>query len=227
MNYSQKGLIFNLEFLTTDALSVGMGVMASFAKDAGATDTANALVHDQIRLLLSFPTSLSNNMISVLPAMHVRFNAFRSQDLEDANHTIAGGCDVALKLNNAVAMRAGASGGMYNNDCQEHDSIDADNNGIKDTPVTQTSPLGMLMTAGITYSSNFGKALVDFYFGRARDRELAPALNNNVFFWDIRYGIPIKSLTIMPRMRIWYQKQEKNDATKTMLRPELILKASF
>lgn len=239
MNNSQKGLDLGVTFLDDENLSLGMNLVAAVADDAPGTDKYDVLKYDQIRLLLSFPTTISNNMVSVLPAMHVRFNAFRSVDTnhtdpewDEANHTIAGGCDVMIKPLENLSARIGAAGGMYNNECQENDSIlsvDTDNDGIPDAdgPVAMCSPLGMLYNAMVTYEPGFGKAIVDFYFGRSRDREAAPALNNDVFFWDIKYAMPVKSLTIMPRMRIWYLKTEDSDATQTRLRPELILKASF
>ncbi len=239
MNNSQKGLDLGLQFINNETLRLGMDVMASIADDAPGSDKYNTLKYDQIRLLVSFPTSIGNDFISLLPAMHVRFNAYRSIDTvntkskwDDANHTLAGGCDLHIKPLENLTARLGAAGGMYNNECQENDSllsIDTDNDGQPDqnAPVTICSPIGMLFTGGVTYEPGFGKAIVDFFFGRSRDREQSPALNNDLLFWDVKYAMPVKSLTIMPRMRIWYYKTEDSESTETRLRPELILKASF
>ncbi len=238
MNNSQKGLDLGLQFLDNESVTFGMGLVAAIADDAPGSDKYNTLKYDQVRLLVTFPTTISNNMISLLPAMHVRLNAFRSIDTvntestwDDANHSIVGGCDLTIKPMENFTVKIGGAGGMYNNECQVNDStlVGSDNDGTLDLlkPVTMCSPLGILANAKLTYEPGFGKAIVDFSFGRSRDREHSPALNNNLFFWDIKYNMPIKSLNVMPRMRIWYFKTEKSNATETRLRPELILKASF
>jgi len=224
MNNSQKGLDIGIDFIKNENASFGMNVIASIADDAAGTDTANALIHDQIRLIVSFPTKLANSKVSLLPVMHTRFNAYRSLDLEDANHTIAGGLDAKMNLRDNLCANIGAAGGMFDNSCNENDSIDANKDGKKDP---QIAPLGMLFTAGIAYTDKIGKAMVDFTFGQTRDSEASPALNNNTLFWDIKYNLPVKSLTFTPRMRIWYYSTEDSDKTELRLRPELILKAGF
>lgn len=228
-NNSQKGLDFGFKMFSNENVSFGMNLIGAMADDAKGTDTADVLKHDQVRLILSFPTSISENLVSLLPAMHVRFNTFRTLDkkLDKANHSIAGGCDVNLNFIENLNIKLGAAGGVYSNTCQEDDSTDTDSNNIVDTPVEQTAPFGVLFTSGITYSPTYGKLIVNFRYGRSRDRETSPALNNDVLFWEVKYAMPIKSLTFMPRMRIWYLKEEDSEATETRLRPELILKASF
>lgn len=233
MNNSQKGLSIDLKLAENETFSFGTNLIAAIAKDAGGTDTANAMIHDQIRLILSFPTTMFENKVSLLPVMHVRFNAFRTRDttLDEASHTIAGGCDVKADFTEKFSFLLGAAGGLFNNKCEEGDSAM-----IETDPVThdstlalipQIAPLGMLLHAGILYKDGFGKFILDFKFGRARDREASQVINNNLLHWDIKYAMPIKSLVIMPRMRIWYFTKDETDATETRLRPELILKASF
>ncbi|MCI0473621.1 MAG: hypothetical protein L0Y76_08575 [Ignavibacteria bacterium] len=227
MNNSQKGLNLGFDFIRQENASFGVDIIAAMAEDAKPTDTANALIHDQIRLIVSFPTKLLNNKLTFLPVMHTRFNAYRSLDLEDANHAITGGCDVKMNILDNLSASLGAAGGMLNNECQKGDSMDTNNDKKVDAPIAQTSPLGMLFSAGVVYTDKLGKAVVDFNFGRSRDREASPALNNNVFFWDIKYNLPVKSLIILPRMRVWYFTKEESDKAELRLRPELILKAAF
>lgn len=227
MNNSQKGLSIDLKLVDNETFSLGANLIAAIAKDAAGTDTANAMIHDQIRLILSFPATLLEKKLSLLPVMHVRFNNFRTLDtaLDEASHTIAGGLDVNANFTDKLSILLGAAGGLFNNECQVGDSVENDPGVLE--PVTQTAPLGMLFHAGLRNKDNFGKAMIDFKFGRSRDREASPTINNNLLHWDIKYAMPIKSLIIMPRMRIWYFTKEKTDATDTRLRPELILKASF
>lgn len=229
MNNSQKGLSIDLKLAENETFSFGTNLIAAIAKDAAGTDTANAMIHDQIRLILSFPTTMFENKVSLLPVMHVRFNAFRTIDtaLDEASHTIAGGCDVKADFTENFSFLLGAAGGLFNNKCQEDDSMDLDDDGVNDQLIPQSAPLGMLLHAGIRNKDGFGKIMIDFKFGRARDREASQVINNNLLHWDIKYAMPIKSLVIMPRMRIWYFTKDETDATESWLRPELILKASF
>ncbi len=233
-NNSQKGLALGFDLISKEDLSLGMDLVAAMAYNAEGSDKYNVFKYDQVRLILSFPTSLSNGMITLLPLLHARFNAFRSKDTvntnsdwDEANHSIAGGCDLNIMAMEMLTIKIGAAGGMFNNSCQENDSLDTDNDNISDTPVAQTAPLGVLFKAGATVKPGFGTAIVNFRFGRSRDRKASPALNSDLLFWDIKYCMPIKSLTFIPRLRIWHEFIENSEANKTRLRPELILKASF
>lgn len=228
MNNSQKGLDVGLDIYNTEAFSIGMDLVAAMADDAKGTDKADAFLLDQLRFVLSIPTSMAAKKVSLLPVMHVRTNLYRSEDLDKANHSIAGGCDLNVKLIEAFGVKLGLAGGMYNNSCQENDdSADIDQDVLVDAPVTLTSPLGILFNSGITVLPGFGKAMVNFSFGRSRDREDSPVINNDLLFWDIKYAMPIKKLTIMPRVRIWYFPETEKKPTEARLRPELIFMASF
>jgi hypothetical protein len=228
MNNSQKGIDLGFDFINKKELSFGMNLISSMANDAPGTDKADAFLLDQVRFILSFPTSFSENKISLLPVMHVRTNAYRSgdEDHKYTDHSLAGGCDIVYSPIEALGIKVGLAGGMYKNECQKGDSINIDDDPQLE-PVPQTAPLGILLNSGITVLPGYGKASVFFAFVQARDREADPSLKNNTLFWDIKYGMPIKKLTIMPRCRIWYDTREDYDDAVTMLRPELILMANF
>ncbi len=226
MNNSQKGMDFNLALLNKESYSLGMDLVAAIGKDAKGTDTADVFKLDQLRFILTFPTSLMEKKLTLLPAMHLRTNVYRSSDLEKSNISLSGGLDAEINLIDALSIKLGAAGGMFNNSSLENDTIELDTMGTIG-PTPQTDSLGMLFTAGFVVSPGFGKAVLNFRYGRSRDREAALDLNSNVFFWEVKYGIPVKSLTIMPRLRIWYLVLDDIEATETRLRPELILKASF
>lgn len=234
LNNSQTGMNLNLKLLSKDDISLGMNIMATVASDAAGTDKANALVHDQIRLIISIPTKLASKKVSLLPVMHARFNAFRSKeddvDILDTlstkvNHTIAGGIDINVKPMDFLGINLGLAGGMYDNTCQTSDYIVNDKN--EAVPVKQTAPLGILFNTKITLTPALGKGIVDFNYGRSRDREINPTLNNNLLYWDIKYAFPVKSLTIMPRLRIWHFTNDVTEKKTTKIRPELIFKAAF
>ena len=87
--------------------------------------------------------------------------------------------------------------------------------------------MSILLNASFTVEPGFGKAIVFFAFSQARDRKAASPKNNNLLHWDVKYGIPIKNLTIMPRMRVWHYTTEDADRTQTELRPEIFLMTKF
>ena len=78
LNSSQKGLEFAFGLVDNETMSLGMNLVAAMADDAAGTDTADAFIHDQIRLILSFPATLLDKKLSLLPVMHVKFNNFRT-----------------------------------------------------------------------------------------------------------------------------------------------------
>ena len=61
----------------------------------------------------------------------------------------------------------------------------------------------------------------------ARDREDNLNITNTMFRWDMKYGFPIKGLTIMPRLRVWYGINNYDKETLIKLRPALILLCKF
>ncbi len=226
-NNSQKGLNLGFKFLDNKETSVGMNVITSIASDAPITDKYDAFQMDQFRFIASFPVSMMEKKLFMLPVIHARLNTFRASDYEHADHSVVGGCDIVYKPVEALGIMVGGAGGTYNNECQIGDSVDTDSDNNVDTPISQISPLGVLLNSCVTLSPGFGKASVFFAFSQARDREATAPLNNNLLHWDIKYSIPIKSLTVLPRMRIWHYTKEDAERTKTELRPELILKAKF
>ncbi len=219
-NNSQKGLDFGFLFVDKKEFSFGMNVVTALAEDAKLTDKYDAFKMDQFRFIVSFPMAMMEKKLYALPVMHARLNAYRSKDYEEADHSVTGGCDVLYRPIDKLGIMVGLAGGLYGNKSQEGE---VRNN----KAVPQTEPFGVLLNSAVTLNPGFGKAKVFFAFSQVRDRKAAKPLNNNLLHWDITYGMPIKSLTIMPRMRIWHYTKEDADKKKTDLRPELILKAKF
>jgi hypothetical protein len=51
--------------------------------------------------------------------------------------------------------------------------------------------------------------------------------SNTLLYWDIIYDMPVKSLVIRPRFRIWKTGNDMDDTGTLQLRPELNLIAKF
>lgn len=89
------------------------------------------------------------------------------------------------------------------------------------------APLGMLANANVTVKPGYGKATINFNFGMAKDREADSVINNNLIHFDFMYAMPVKSLTIKPRVRIWSFTNNEEDASELRVRPELFFVGKF
>ena len=214
MNNSQTGFDLGFSFINDEATSVGLSMVSAVATNGGPDSPAYALKNDQLRFIFSLPVSVLEKKLSFLPVMHMRTNVYRSADKEDANHSLTGGIDIGIKPVKQVGMNIGfAAGGFKNDAVAPEDSLSA--------------PLGMLANAKVTLAPGYGKATVDFYYGMAKDREADPVINNNLIFFDLNYEIPVKSLTIKPRVRIWNFINSEDDASELCVRPELFFIGKF
>ncbi len=214
MNNSQTGLDLGLSFVNSDAASVGVNVVSAVAGDAGPDSPAYALKNDQLRFIFSVPVQVLEKKLRFLPVLHMRTNVYRSADKEDANHSVTGGIDVGIKPVKPIGVNLGfAAGGFKNDAVASDDSLSA--------------PFGMLANAKVTIKPGYGKATLNFNFGQAKDREAATVIQNNLIHFDISYAMPVKSLTIKPRVRIWNYTNSEDDASKFHLRPELFLTGKF
>lgn len=111
-------------------------------------------------------------------------------------------------------MNLGFAAGGFKNDAVAHeDSVSA--------------PLGMLANAKVTVKPGYGNIIVNFNFGMAKDREAETVINNNLIHLDFMYAMPVKSLTIKPRVRIWNFTNSEDDASKLHIRPEIFFIGKF
>lgn len=222
MNNSQKGIDFCFDLVANDDLALAMKITPTLADDALGTDKADAFILDQMRILVAFPTYIKQLNMSLYPLMHIRTNAFRSSDYDKADHSISGGCDLNYSPHDIVTLKLGAAVGTFKNESQK-DSVDT----ATAQPMVQKEPLGILLSTGLLYQPKIGLITLDFNFGRSRDRKSAPVLDKNLLFWDLKYELVFKKMTLIPRCRIWHYSVEDSDATITRLFPELELKADF
>ncbi len=224
-NGSQTGLNVGFLFVKSKDVSFGMDFLSVIAAnniDESEESPSRALKNDQLRFVLSMPLSLLENKVALLPALHMQTNVYRSPDKkkEEANHSLVGGMDVALKPIKELSFNLGLALGGYRNDCLENfDGYDT----------LKTAPFGLLTVVKVTVKPGYGKGNVIFKLSSAKDREDPLEVSENMLRWDIKYGFPLNKLTIMPRLRIWYSyNSDTNDeSATTKLRPELILRAKF
>ena len=116
---------------------------------------------------------------------------------------------------------AGFAVGGYSNTSQEDDA-----------GYVATAPFGMLTELGLVAKPGFGKAMFTFRFSNWKDNEKevdGEVISNSMIHFDIKYGIPILSLTIMPRFRVWHyiNSDADNKSATTDLRPELFFIGKF
>jgi hypothetical protein len=223
-NASQMGLDLNLGIYKSDAFCIGFDLLGTVASDRPAVlnDASNAIKVDQYRFLVQVPMAVGGNKLTVTPTVHVRTNIFRSADLKNGDYSLVGGIDVAVKPLPNLSGKVGFAGGGYDNSCLKGSA-----------GYVPTAPTGLLFNAGIEAlpeaKGKYGKANVDFAWGGWMDT-WAPANKDgtyNVFYWDIKYGYPVKSLTFQPRLRMWYYTNSDNKSTQFFGRPELDFIAKF
>lgn len=214
MNNSQTGLDLGLSFVKNDATSVGFSAVSAIATNGGPDSPAYALKNDQLRFIFSIPVSVLEKKLFFLPVMHLRTNVYTSADKEEANHSLTGGIDIGIKPVQQLGINLGYAVGGFSNDAVA-------------TAGSESAPLGMLTNATITVQPGYGKASVLFNFGMTKDREADPVINNNLIHFDFKYAMPVKSLTIMPRVRIWNFTNSEDDAFELRVRPELFFMGKF
>lgn len=214
MNNSQTGLDLGLSFVNNDETSVGFSAVSAIATNGGPDSPAYALKNDQLRFIFSIPVSVLEKKLSFLPVMHLRTNVYTSADKEESNHSLTGGIDIGIKPVQQLGINLGYAVGGFRNDAVAPAG-------------SESAPLGMLTSATITVQPGYGKASVLFNFGMTQDREADPVINNNLIHFDFKYAMPIKSLTIMPRVRIWNFTNSEDDASELRVRPEIFFMGKF
>jgi hypothetical protein len=154
--------------------------------------------------------------------MHMRTNVYESLDKEESNASVAAGIDIGINPVKQFGVNAGVAFGGMKNACQEDDA-----------GYVASAPMGILTELDMAVMPGFGKAMFTFRFSNWKDREVENAdgdvISNSMIHFDIKYSIPVLSLSIMPRMRIWhYINSDADDKSATTdLRPELFFIGKF
>lgn len=215
-NESQTGVMVGVNYLDNDDYLIRSELLFSMVKDASGSNAFDAFIEDKFRLLLNVPIELKKSVISIIPTGHFILNNFRSTDHEDASHTVEGGLELKMKPTDNLSILLGAAGGLYNNEALEDDSS-----------YVASAPLGMLLRTKIRFVPSYGRVMAEFRYGRSRDREMKDVVNYDLFHWDLKYAMPVKKITIMPRFRMWYSFNSNEEHNALEIRPALILKAAF
>lgn len=217
-NDSQTGAMFGVNYLDNDDYLIRSELLFSMVKDANGSNAFDAFVEDKIRLLLNVPIELKKNSLSIIPTGHFIFNNYRSSDHEEASHTVEGGLEFKMQPVEKLSFLLGAAGGLYNNEALKNDTVNE---------YIASAPMGMLLKAKIRVIPSFGRLMAEFRYGRSRDRDAINIVNHDLFHWDIKYAIPVKKITIMPRFRAWYIFNSEEEHSVLEIRPALIFKAAF
>lgn len=215
-NESQIGVKLGVNYLENDDLLLRSELVASMINDAKGSNAYDALVHDKLRLILNVPVELKKAALSIIPTGHFIINNLRSEDHKEASHTVEGGFEVKMQPIEKLSILLGAAGGLSNNDALKDDE-----------DYVSSAPLGMLLKTKIRVIPSFGRLMAEFRYGRSRDRNVTDIVNSNLFHWDLKYAIPVKKLTIMPRFRAWYYFKSSEENSVVHIRPAIILKAAF
>ena len=219
MNASQLGLNLGLIIYKDKSNSLEFNTLYTIAQGGeGRGKAVDALKNDQLRFIFSFPLAVMEQKLSFDPVLHFRTNIDRSLDNKNSNHSLTGGLDIDILAFKQVGFTVGYAIGGFKNDSHK-DEID----------YIASAPLGMLTKFGITAHPGYGTIKAEFKFNNSQDREAYTTVNYNQLYWDIQYDMPIKGLTITPRMRAWHGFNDKknDDSVVNMLLPALILGARF
>lgn len=217
-NNSQTGIDLGFTFVNDGNTSLGFGMVSAIATD----DPKGASINDQLRFIFTVPLSVLEKKLSFLPVMHMRTNVFESTDKEESNLSVAGGMDIGIKPVDQFGATVGFAVGGYNNTCQEDDA-----------GYVASAPFGLLTEVGLVVKPGFGKAILTFRYSNWKDREVENAdgdvISNSMIHFDVKYGIPILKLTLMPRFRVWHyiNSDADDESATTDLRPELFFIGKF
>jgi hypothetical protein len=225
MNNSQKGMALDYGIKETGDFSLKIGVLSAMAKDTMSYiyKPGEKFNNDQVRFMLTLPMAYKGKFITAMPIFHVRANIFESASGMYSNHSYAGGLDFGTKPINMLAARLGFAYGAYKNDVQKNDP------GYK-----AINPFGLLAYAGFIVKPGYGEFDADFDYSLAQDKLNMYVLNgiitnrhDQLFYMDVKYGMPVKNMTVMPRFRLWHRFNDVTGNTLTTIRPEFILSAGF
>lgn len=156
--------------------------------------------------------------MTLLPMFHSRLNLLSSPDGSQGDHSFAGGVQAAYQGGEKLTLAAGFAAGGFRNESRLADTLYA---GIR-------APRGRLATSQATYDlDRLGKFILVFMYGWGWDRDDATGLKKQSLYLDIKYVIPVKKLNIQPRVRVWRESNNLDEAYMLKIRPELILSAGF
>jgi hypothetical protein len=225
MNNSQKGVALNYDLRRSDGFSLKIGVLSALAKDTFSYiyKPGTRFNNDQVRFMLTLPMAYKGSFITVMPIFHVRTSVAQDSAGKYSNNSYAGGLDFGIKPINLIAAKLGFAYGTYKNDVQKNDP------GYK-----AINPFGLLAYAGFIVKPGYGEFDADFNYSLAQDKLNMFVHNDSIFdrhyqlfYMDIKYGLPIKNLTFMPRLRLWHRFDDVYGNTLTTIRPEFIVSAGF
>jgi hypothetical protein len=216
MNNSQKGIFLETRCFQNAGNSVGVNLLWVSAADSGAslTQPAEQQRRDQFRFMAAVPFVRKALKLSVMPVFHLRTNISQAGDKTD--HAYAAGLDLGVTPFALLDLRTGFAYGFYKNSAV-----------AADTTIRQVEPSGIIGSMGCNVRPGYGAIQADITYGQSEENLQAPGKINRMVFGDIKYGMPVKTLTIMPRFRAWYTTNSKDENSRITLRPELILKAGF
>jgi hypothetical protein len=225
MNNSQKGVSLNYNLKESGDFTLKVGLLSAMAKDTTSYiyKPGEKFNNDQVRFMLTVPMAYKGSLITAMPIFHVRTNVYQSAGGMQSNHSYAGGLDFGVKPMDLFAVKLGFAYGTYKNDAQQND-----------TGYAPVNPFGILSYAGFILKPGYGEIDADFDYSLAQDKLNRYVLNgvvtdrhDQLFFMDLKYGMPIKNLTVLPRLRLWHRFNDVTGNTLTTIRPEFILKAAF
>ncbi len=225
MNSSQKGVALSYGIKQSGDFGLSVGLLSAMAKDTMSYiyKPGTKFNNDQVRFMLTLPMTYKGSFITAMPVFHVRTCVASSANGEYANNSYAGGLDLGIKPADLVAARFGFAYGTYKNDVQENDPGYVAHN-----------PFGLLAHMGYVVKPGYGELSADFNYSLAQDKDSMYLQNDTVwnrhdqlFFMDLKYDIPIKNLTFMPRFRLWHRFNDVFGNSLMTVMPEFIVKASF
>jgi hypothetical protein len=167
--------------------------------------------------------SIGGSFITAMPIFHVRTSVAQDSAGKYSNNSYAWGFDFGIKPIDLFAAKLGFAYGTYKNDVQKND------------PGYQAiNPFGLLAYTGFIVKPGYGEFDADFNYSLAQDKLNKYVLygtitnrHDQLFYMDVKYGMPVKNLTIMPRFRLWHRFNDVTGNTLTTIRPEFILSAGF
>lgn len=160
------------------------------------------------RFILDAPITLNKDAkMKIIPSFILQTAI--NYNLEDPTVGLHGGVDFATNLGSITSLKAGIAYGGY----KDSDSADL-NHGLMFQVVPKVK-FGF-NTVSLGYSYSMGIA------GGSSDNVMS--YNHLDFKWGLKVH---KNLTLMPRVRAWYDAESDNDSQYKKVRPEFIIKANF
>jgi hypothetical protein len=218
LNNSQIGLNLGYNLKKNESNTIGIDLVTAIADNNGMDNIKDALINDQIRFILSLPMILQDGKFILLPVTHMVTNVYKSNDLNSMNHSFTAGAEVRVDPIEQFNINFGFAIGGYKNSSLEDDS-----------GYIPMALKGMINEAGISFKPPYGTGVVDLRFGQLQDTKADTIISRNLLHFDIKYLMPVKRLTFIPRLRIWRWNNSNNNDKTTLIRlyPELLFTCKF